>query len=189
MNQKVSQSYSEAATLELRDRGKHTIIPPPPKKSAIDKARNREARISSQLRINHWLSGVYLKRISKRAHAGCWFCEDRYDTVQPPTITRTHVLLRCPAFEDVRGEVWKDPTTGAFTRPRSIGALLGNPRWDKRLLKFLAKTTIGNVGPDKIDDEIRRITRYEEWCNLVEDFELEDDDLVNQGRTMRQEGP
>jgi ribonuclease HI len=69
MNQKVSESYSEAATLELRDRGKHTIIPPPPKKSAMDKARNREARISSQLRTNHWLSGVYLMRISKRAHA------------------------------------------------------------------------------------------------------------------------
>jgi hypothetical protein len=31
MNQKVSESYSEAATLELRDRGKHTIIPPSPK--------------------------------------------------------------------------------------------------------------------------------------------------------------
>jgi hypothetical protein len=28
-------------------------------------------------------------------------------------------------------------TTGAFTRPRSIGTLLGNPRWEKRLLKFL----------------------------------------------------
>jgi hypothetical protein len=85
MNQKVSESYSEAATLELRDRGKHTIIPPPPKKSAMDKARNREARISSQLRTNHWLSGVYLMRIGKRAHAGCWFCKDRYDTIQPPT--------------------------------------------------------------------------------------------------------
>jgi ribonuclease HI len=65
MNQKVSESYSEAATHELRDRGKHTIIPPPPKKSAMDKARNREARISSQLRTNHWLSGVYIMRIGK----------------------------------------------------------------------------------------------------------------------------
>jgi ribonuclease HI len=160
MGQKVSQSYSEAATLELRDRGKQTIIPPPPKKSAMDQARNREARISSQL--HHWLSGVYLKRIGKRAHAGCWVCEDRYDNVQPPTMARTHVLRRCPALEDIRCEVWKDPTMGAFTRPRSIGALLGNPRWEKRLLKFLEKTTIGKLEPDKIDDEIRRVTRYEE---------------------------
>jgi hypothetical protein len=158
MNQTVSESYSEAATLEVRDRGKHTIIPPPPKKCAMDKAHNREARISSQLRTNHGLSGVYLMRIGKRAHAGCWFCEDRYDNIQPPTMTRTHVLLRCPTFEAVRREVWKDPTTGAFTRPRSIGTLLGNPRWEKGLLKFLEKTTIGKVGPDKIDDEIRRIT-------------------------------
>jgi hypothetical protein len=188
MNQKVSESYSEAATLELRDRGKHTIIPPPPKKRAMDKARNREARISSQLRTNHWLSGVYLKRICKRAHAKCWFCEDRYDNIQPPTMTRTHVLLRCPTFEAVRCEVWKDPTTGAFTRPRSIGTLLGNPRWEKRLLKFLEKTTIGKVGPDKIDDEIRRITRYEEWCNLVEDSESEDDEAVSHGRNNEARG-
>jgi hypothetical protein len=98
-----------------------------PKKGAMDKAGNREARIFSQLRTNHWLSGVYLKRIGKRAHAGCWFYEDRYDNVQPPTMTKTDVLLYCPAFEDVRPEVWKDPTTGAVTQPRSIGTLLGNP--------------------------------------------------------------
>jgi hypothetical protein len=113
---------------------------------------------------------------------GCWFCEDRYDNIQPPTMTRTHVLLRCPTFEAVRCEVWKDPTTGAFTRHRSIATLLGNPRWEKRLLKFLEKTTIGKVGPDKIDDEIRRITRYEEWCNLVEDSESDDDEAVSHGR-------
>jgi hypothetical protein len=96
-------------------------------------------------------------------------------------MTRTHVLLRCPAFEDVRREVWKDPTSGAFTQPRSIGALLGNPRWEKRLLKFVEKTTIGKVGPDKIDDEISRVTRYEEWCNLVEASDSEDDEVVSQG--------
>jgi hypothetical protein len=61
MNQKVSESYSEAPILKLRDQGKHIIIPPLPKKSAIDKVRNRETRISSQLWTNHWLSGVYRK--------------------------------------------------------------------------------------------------------------------------------
>jgi hypothetical protein len=45
MNQKVLQSYSEAGTLELRDRGKQTIIPPLPKKSAMDRARNRESTV------------------------------------------------------------------------------------------------------------------------------------------------
>jgi hypothetical protein len=59
----------------------------------------------------------------------------------------------------------------------------------KRLLKFLEKTTIGKVGPDKIDDEIRRITGYEEWCNLVEDSESEDDEAVSHGRKNEAQGP
>jgi hypothetical protein len=42
MNQKVSQSYSEGDTLELHDQETQTIIPLPPKKSAMDRARNRE---------------------------------------------------------------------------------------------------------------------------------------------------
>jgi hypothetical protein len=56
------------------------------------------------------------------------------------------------------------------------------------LLKFLEKTTIGKVGPDKIDDEIGRITRYEEWCNLVEDSESEDDEAVSHGRNNEARG-
>jgi ribonuclease HI len=64
---------------------------------------------------------------------------------------------------------WTDPLTGEFTRPSSIGQLLGNPRWEKRLLKFLQRTKIGRIGPDLIDDEIRRVTRYEGWTDLVPD--------------------
>jgi ribonuclease HI len=101
MNQKISELYSEAATLELGDRGKHTSIPPPPKESTMDQARNREARISSQLRTNHWLSGVYLMRIGKRAHAGCWFCEDRYDNIQPPTKNAKVVVIGKPGKRDL----------------------------------------------------------------------------------------
>jgi hypothetical protein len=94
---------------------------------------------------------------------------------------RTHVLLHCTILEAVRRQVWKVPTTSAFTRPRSIGTLLRNPRCEKCLHKFLEKTTIGKVGPDKIDDEIKRITRYEKLCDLVEDSELEDDEAVSHG--------
>jgi hypothetical protein len=54
-----------------------------------------------------------------------------------------------------------------------------------RLPQFLEKTIIGKVGPDKIEDEIRRITRYEEWCNLVEDSESEDDEVVSLVLYMR----
>jgi hypothetical protein len=47
MNLTISESYSEAATFELDDRVKHTIIPALLNKSALDKVCNREARISS----------------------------------------------------------------------------------------------------------------------------------------------
>jgi hypothetical protein len=65
MNQKVSKYYSAVATLELCDWGKPTIIPSLPNKSSIDKAYNREARISSQVLTSYWLSGGYLKLIGK----------------------------------------------------------------------------------------------------------------------------
>jgi hypothetical protein len=47
---------------------------------------------------------------------------------EPLKTTRAHMLLHCHTFEDVRREEWNDPKTGAFTRPRSIRALLENPR-------------------------------------------------------------
>jgi ribonuclease HI len=169
MRQTVSDQYTATANIELRETGKHTITPPPPKKSALDKGPNSEARAVAQLRTNHWVSGVYLKRIKKRSHDGCWFCEPSHNSQDTPRMTRTHVLLRCVAFEEFRRETWTDPLTGEFTRPSSIGQLLGNPRWEKRLLKFLQRTKIGRIGPDLIDDEVRRVTRYEGWTDLVPD--------------------
>jgi hypothetical protein len=169
MRQTVSDQYTATANIELRETGKPTITPPPPKKSALDKGPNSEARAVAQLRTNHWLSGVYLKRIKKRSHDGCWFCEPSHNSQDTPRMTRTHVLLRCVAFEEFRRETWTDPLTGEFTRPSSIGQFLGNPRWEQRLLKFLPRTKIGRIGPDLIDDEIRRVTRYEGWTDLVPD--------------------
>jgi hypothetical protein len=72
-------------------------------------------------------------------------------------MTRTHVLLRWVAFEEFRRETWTDLLSGEFTCPSSIGQLLGNPRREKRLLNFLQRTKIGRIGPDLIDDEIRRV--------------------------------
>jgi hypothetical protein len=68
---------------------------------------------------------------------------------------------------------------GNRAQPR--GALLGHPRWEMRLLSLLKKTNIGMMGPDEIDDEIGRITRYGEWCNLVENSDSEDDEALSQG--------
>jgi hypothetical protein len=61
----VSEQYTAVANIEFRAKGKFTITPPPPKKSALEKGPNSEARAIAQLRTNHWLSGVYLKRIKK----------------------------------------------------------------------------------------------------------------------------
>jgi hypothetical protein len=73
MRHTVSEQYTATANIELREKGKHTITPPPPpKQSALDKGPNSEARAVAQLRTNHWLSGVYLKRIMKKSHDGCW---------------------------------------------------------------------------------------------------------------------
>jgi ribonuclease HI len=155
MRHTVSDQYTATANIELRATGKHTITPPPPKKSALDKGPNSEARAVAQLRTNHWVSGVYLKRIKKRSHDGCWFCEPSHNSQDTPRMTRTHVLLRCVAFEEFRRETWTDPLTGEFTRPSSIGQLLGNPRWEKRLLKFLQRTKIDGL------DQISLTTRSE----------------------------
>jgi hypothetical protein len=87
-------------------------------------------------------------------------------------MTRAYVLLRCVAFEQIRRETWTDLLTGEFTRPSSIGQLLGNPRWEKRLQTFLHHTKIGRIGPDPIDDEVRRVTRYEGWTDLAPDERL-----------------
>jgi hypothetical protein len=35
--------------------------------------------------------------------------------------------------------------------------------------KFVQRIKIGRIGPGRIDDKIRRVTRYEEWTDLVPD--------------------
>jgi hypothetical protein len=88
-------------------------------------------------------------------------------------MSRTHVLLRCPALEDPLREARVDNTTRVFTRPSSIGVQLGNPRWEKCLLKFLVISEAGKISPNKVD-EIHRITRYDEGHNLVDEPKSED---------------
>jgi hypothetical protein len=142
MRQTVSEQYTAAANIELREKGPHTITLPPLKKSALDKGPNSESRAVAQPRSTHWLSGVYLKRIKKRSHDGCWLSELVHNSQDSPRMTWTHVLLRCVAFEEFRLETWTDPLAGEFTRPSSNGQLFGNPRWEKHLLKFLPHTNI-----------------------------------------------
>ena len=71
--------------------GTEEIPPPPPKKSCLDHMRNSLACAAAQIRTGHWRSAVYLKRIRKMTNDECWFCR------RPVKMTRSHVLLHCPA--------------------------------------------------------------------------------------------
>jgi hypothetical protein len=47
---------------------------------------------------------------------------------------------------------------------------------------------IEKIGPDRIEDDIRRIARYEGWCNRVENADLEDDEAASQARNNQERG-
>jgi hypothetical protein len=93
-------------------------IPPPPKKSCLDKAKNSLARTVAQIRSGHWRSAIYLKRIRKSTTEHCWFCK-----IKDRRVTRPHVLLHCPdeGLTAGRSQAWG---TGSQTRthPGRYGA-------------------------------------------------------------------
>jgi hypothetical protein len=86
--------------------GAEEIPPPPPKKSCLDNMRNALARAAAQIRIGHWRSAVYLKRIRKMMDDKCCFCRS------PARMTRSHAFLHCPNERlRARAKAWegKDP--------------------------------------------------------------------------------
>ena len=97
--------------------GAEEILPPPPKKSCMDRTRNAIARMAAQIRTGHWRSAVYFKRIKKRGDDRCWFCRER-------RMTRSHTLLHCTNdnLRAARREAWE----GKY--PGSIRVLLNNSR-------------------------------------------------------------
>jgi hypothetical protein len=64
LKERISLHYTMAKETET-ERGKHSILPPAPKKSFLDSALNRIARTIAQIRTGHWLCAPYLKRIRK----------------------------------------------------------------------------------------------------------------------------
>jgi hypothetical protein len=38
-----------------------------------------------------------------------------------------------------------------------------------RINQSINQSGVGKIGPDKVDDEIRRITSYDEWHNLADE--------------------
>lgn len=132
----ISERYRESKRIwheDPRNHGTDEIPPPPPKKSCMDKARNAVARTAAQIRTGHWRSVVYLKRIRKQRDDRCWICRSLV------RMTRSHVLLhgRNERLVAARTAAWEGG------RPGGIKVLLANPRWERRLLKFLETSGVG----------------------------------------------
>jgi hypothetical protein len=121
-----------------RHHGSEEIPPPPAKKSCMDGTRNAIARTATRIRTGHWRSAVYLKRIRKRTSDLCWFCKEA-------RMTRSHALLQCPnaTLAAARVEAWEG------RNPGGIRGLLSNPRWERRLMRFLELSGVGRLVEEK----------------------------------------
>jgi len=152
------------AHLKPTHRGTREIPPPPPKKSCLDKVRNSLAR---KIRTDHWRSAVYLKRIKKRPDGKCWFCHGRF------RMTRSHVLLHCPGpvLAAARVKAWEGRD------PESIRVLLSNPRWERRLVRFLELSGVGRRMADGTDEDETQATR--EWITREAEETGEGGDRLN----------
>jgi hypothetical protein len=64
-------------------------------------------------------------------------------------MTRSHVLLHCPnaKLRAARAEAWEDKNPGG------VRVLLANPRWERRLVKFLELSGVGRVMADGTDED------------------------------------
>jgi hypothetical protein len=114
------------------EKGKHSIIPPPPQKSFLDRASN--SRTIAQIRTGHWLCAPCLKRVRKNRDDEmsdkCWWC-GRF------RMSRTLIFLRHmhPKLEKARKEIWDRPDEDGKIkkRPTSVGQLLEKSKWEKPL--------------------------------------------------------
>ena len=135
-----------------RNHGTEEIPPPPVKKSCMDRARNGIARTAAQIRTGHWRSAVYLRRIKKGRDDKCWFCAGK------AKMTRSHALLHCPnaTLAAARVEAWEG------RNPGGVRVLLANPRWERRLLRFLELSGVGRTVRG-VDEDEAHPSRMNSW--------------------------
>jgi hypothetical protein len=153
---RISEKFRKAKDLWHKapdHHGTEEIPPPPPKKSCLDGMRNATARTVAQIRIGHWRFAVYLKRIRKMAEDKCWFCQGS------ARMTRSYVLLHCPnaKLRAARAEAWEGKDPGG------VRVLLANPRWERRLVKFLELSGVGRVMANETNEEGAYAARMDEW--------------------------
>jgi len=74
-------------------------------------------------------------------------------------MTRSHVLLHCAnaKLRAAREEAWEGKDLGG------IRVSLNNPRWERRLLRFLELPGVGRVVEDGTDVEEARAARLDGW--------------------------
>jgi hypothetical protein len=73
----------------------------------------------------------------------CWLCQTS------ARMTRSHALLHCPSakLRAARAKAWEGKDPGG------VRVLLANPRWERRLAKFLGLSGVGRVMADKTDED------------------------------------
>jgi hypothetical protein len=81
---------------------------------------------------------------------------------------RSHVLLHCPSprVAAARMEAWEGRDPGG------VRILLSNPRWERRLVKFLELSGAGRVMADGMDEDeaqAERMGRWIVWERAAED--------------------
>jgi len=74
-------------------------------------------------------------------------------------MTRSHVLLHCPneKLASARREAWGGKSPGG------VWALLANPRWERRFVRFLELSGVGRTMADGMDEDGARAARMDEW--------------------------
>jgi hypothetical protein len=94
--------------------------------------------------------GNLLKEDQKRTDDGCWFCAGQRK------MACSHLLLHCQSANLVaaRTKAWDD---------RDPEVLLANPRWKKRLLRFLELSGVGRVDADGTDEDEAWARKMDNW--------------------------
>jgi hypothetical protein len=94
-----------------------------------------------------------LRVIRKMADDKCWFCQTS------ARMTRSHALLHYPSakLRAAREEAWEGKTPGG------VRVLLANPRWERRLVKFLELSGVGRVMADGTNEDGAYAARMDEW--------------------------
>jgi len=52
---------------------------------------------------------------------------------------------------------------GNIQSPEGVRVLLANPRWERRLLKFLELSGVGRAMDDGVDEDVARAKRLDGW--------------------------